>query len=103
MKDQKPFHDLFMDIADLKTSVKFLALCTELLELRADVEALSSLVSLKYDSYAVEAAMRNARTTPGYRASKADLEAKAVALKKAQDDPQARLQAMFKAKMEGKL
>ena len=103
MKDQKPLHDLFMDIVDLKTAAKFLALCTEILELRADVEALSSLVSLKYDSYAVEAAMRNVRSTPVYRANKADLVAKIAALEKADKDPQARLQAMFKAKMEGKL
>lgn len=99
----KTNYDLFMDIKDIKSSARFLMLCTELLELKADMTALSSLVALKYDSHAIEAAKETVKKEAWYTEAKQELFLKGVALKKAQDDPQARLQAMFKAKMEGKL
>ena len=95
-------YSLFMDISDLKTSARFLALCTHILELQADVEALSSLVALKYDEYAIEAAKAAVKNQDCYVEAKKELREKSEALVKAQNDPQARLQAMFKAKMEGK-
>ena len=100
---EKIDYSQFMDITNIENSARFLLLCSVILELQAQIQGLSSLVELKYDPHVVECAVKSAKNQPWYKESEVDLLNKYEALKKAQDDPRARLQAMFKAKMEGKL
>lgn len=94
----------FMDIADLQTSTRFIMLMNEIIELEVTIDALTSLVqaSNKLDSHALEVAKQFSRNKPEFAEKKKMITGCTMALKKAADDPKARLQAMLQAKMAGK-
>ena len=75
-----------LDIADIKISARLMLLVVEIVELQSDLKALESLVQMQYDSHAVDAAKNHVRQQPEY---------------KAMSDPEARLRAMFNAKIRG--
>ena len=75
-----------LDIADLKTS---------------DLKALESLVQMQYDSHAVDAAKNHVRQQPEYIEINNELKKATEAVAKAMSDPEARLRAMFNAKLRG--
>lgn len=90
-----------LDIADIKTSARLMLLVVEIVELQADLKALESLVQMQYDSHAVDAAKNHVRQQPEYTETNNELKKAAEALVKAMSDPEARLRAMFEAKMRG--
>lgn len=93
----------FLDISDLKTSTKFMVLINEIIMLQADVKALESLVNMKYDSYAVEAAKSSIWGSTEYVELRKEILKAIAAIKTASENPEEQLKAMFKAKMRGKL
>lgn len=90
-----------LDIADIKTSARLMLLVVEIVELQADLKALESLVQMQYDSHAVDAAKNHVRQQPEYMEINNELKKATEAVTKAARDPQARLRAMFEAKMRG--
>ena len=74
-----------LDIADIKTSARLMLLVIEIVELQADLKALESLVQMQYDSHAVDAAKNHVRQQPEYM----------------EINNEARLRAMFNAKIRG--
>lgn len=90
-----------LDIADIKTSARLMLLVVEIVELQADLKALESLVQRQYDSHAVDAAKNHVRQQLEYMEISNELEKATEALAKAMSDPQARLKAMFNAKLRG--
>lgn len=90
-----------LDIADIKTSARLMLLVVEIVELQADLKALESLVQMQYDSHAVDAAKNHVRQQPEYMEINNELKKDTEAVTKAARDPQARLRAMFEAKMRG--
>lgn len=90
-----------LDIADLKTSARLMLLVIEIVELQADLKALESLVQMQYDSYAVDAAKNHVRQRPEYKEINNELKKATEAVAKAMSDPEARLKAMFNAKLRG--
>lgn len=90
-----------LDIADIKTSARLMLLVVEIVELQADLKALESLVQMQYDSHAVDAAKNHARQQPEYIEINNELKKATEAVTKAMSDPEARLRAMFNAKMRG--
>lgn len=90
-----------LDITDLKTSARLMLLVIEIVELQADLKALESLVQMQYDSHAVGAAKNHVRQQPEYMEINNELKKATEAVAKAMSDPQARLRAMFEAKMRG--
>ena len=90
-----------LDIADLKTSARLMLLVIEIVELQADLKALESLVQMQYDSHAVDAVKNHVRQQPEYIEINNELKKATEAVTKASSDPQARLRAIFEAKMRG--
>lgn len=90
-----------LDIADIKTSARLMLLVIEIVKLQADLKALESLVQMQYDSHAVDAAKNHVRQQPEYMEINNELKKATEAVTKAVSDPQARLRAMFEAKMRG--
>ena len=90
-----------LDIADIKTSARLMLLVVEIVELQADLKALESLVQMQYDSHAVDAAKNHVRQQLEYMEISNEIEKATEALAKAMSDPQARLKAMFNAKIRG--
>lgn len=90
-----------LDIADIKTSARLMLLVIEIVKLQADLKALESLVQMQYDSHAVDAAKNHVRQHPEYIEINNELKKATEAVAKAMSDPQARLRAMFEAKMRG--
>lgn len=90
-----------LDIADLKTSARLMLLVIEIVELQADLKALESLVQMQYDSHAVDAVKNHVRQQPEYMEINNELKKAAEAVAKAISDPEARLRAMFNAKIRG--
>ena len=87
-----------LDIADIKTSARLMLLVVEIVELQSDLKALESLVQMQYDSHAVDAAKNHVRQQPEINN---ELKKAAEAIAKAMSDPEARLRAMFNAKLRG--
>lgn len=90
-----------LDIADIKTSARLMLLVVEIVELQADLKALESLVQMQYDSHAVDAAKNHVRQQPEYMEINNELKKATEAVAKAMSDPEARLRAMFNAKIRG--
>lgn len=90
-----------LDIADIKTSARLMLLVVEIVELQADLKALESLVQMQYDSHAVDAAKKHVRQQPEYMEINNELKKATEAVAKAMSDPEARLRAMFNAKLRG--
>lgn len=90
-----------LDIADIKTSARLMLLVVEIVELQADLKALESLVQMQYDSHAVDAVKNHVRQQPEYMEINNELKKAAEAVAKAISDPEARLRAMFNAKIRG--
>lgn len=90
-----------LDIADIKTSARLMLLVIEIVELRADLKALESLVQMQYDSHAVDAAKNHVQQQPEYIEINNELKKATEAVTKAMSDPEARLRAMFNAKIRG--
>ena len=90
-----------LDIADIKTSARLMLLVVEIVELQADLKALESLVQRQYDSHAVDAAKIHVRQQPEYIEINNELKKATEAVTKAMSDPEARLRAMFNAKIRG--
>lgn len=93
----------FLDISDLKTSAKLMVLINEIITLQADVKALESLVGMKYDSYAIDAAKSSVQGSTEYVELRKEMLKAFTAIKTASENPQEQLKAMFKAKMRGEL
>ena len=93
----------YLDIVDLPNSAKMLALVNEIVELNIKLNAMQSLVLTKFDSRAFEAACEYERNKPVNKEMIRTLQECCVSLKTAEENPQARLQAMMKAKLEGRL
>lgn len=93
----------YLNIADLDQSARMLALLNEIYFLQMQMNALVELTKIKFNSYDFDSAfMAEARKPENVSIKSAFIEC-AKAIKAAEDDPQARLKAMLKAKMEGKL
>lgn len=90
-----------LDIADIKTSARLMLLVVEIVELQADLKALESLVQMQYDSHAVDAVKNHVRQQPEYIEINNELKKATEAVVKAMSDPEARLRAMFNAKLRG--
>lgn len=90
-----------LDIADIKTSARLMLLVIEIVELQSDLKALESLVQMQYDSHAVDAAKNHVRQQPEYIEINNELKKATEAVAKAMSDPEARLRAMFNAKLRG--
>lgn len=90
-----------LDIADIKTSARLMLLVVEIVELQADLKALESLVQRQYDSHAVDDAKNHVRQQPEYIEINNELKKATEAVTKAMSDPEARLRAMFNAKIRG--
>lgn len=88
-----------LDIADIKTSARLMLLVVEIVELQADLKALESLVQMQYDSHAVDVAKNHVRQQPEYMEINNELKKATEAVTKAMSDPEARLRAMFNAKI----
>lgn len=93
----------YLDIADLSNSAKMLALVNEIVELNIKLNAMQSLLLTKFDSRAFEAACEYERNKPANKELVNTLKECCVALNAAEQNPQARLRAMMKAKLEGRL
>lgn len=92
-----------LNIADLDQSARMLSILNEIYFLQMQVNALIELTKIKFNSYDFDSAfLAEARKPENVDVKNAIMEC-AKAIKAAEDDPQARLKAMFKAKMEGKL
>lgn len=93
----------YLNIADLDQSARMLSLLNEIYFLQLQVNALVELTKIKFNTYDFECAFQaEARKPENVDVKNAMMEC-AKAIKAAEADPQARLKAMFKAKMEGKL
>lgn len=80
-----------------------LSLLNEIYFLQMQVNALIELTKIKFNSYDFDSAfLAEARKPENVNIKNALMEC-AKAIKMADEDPQARLKAMFKAKMEGRL
>lgn len=95
---------LFLSISDLQLSAKFITLIHDQVELEIKIDALTQLVqaSGKLDSHALAVAEQYSRTKPEFIQKEKVLLECGKAIKAACENPQARLQAMIKAKMEGR-
>lgn len=93
----------YLDIVDLSNSAKMLALVNEIVELNIKLNAMQSLVLTKFDSRAFAAAYEYERNKPANQEMIRTLQECCVSLKAAEENPQARLKAMMKAKLEGRL
>lgn len=92
-----------LNIADLDQSVRMLSMLNEIYFLQMQVNALIELTKIKFNSYDFDSAfLAEARKPENVNIKNALMEC-AKAIKMADEDPQARLKAMFKAKMEGRL
>lgn len=92
-----------LNIADLDQSARMLSLLNEIYFLQMQVNALIELTKIKFNSYDFDSAfLAEARKPENVNIKNALMEC-VEAIKMADEDPQARLKAMFKAKMEGKL
>ncbi len=92
-----------LDIADIKTSARLMLLVIQIVELQTDLKALESLLQIQYDSYALDAAKSHVRQQPEYIEISNEIGKAIEAIKKAGSDPQARLRAMFNAKLHGEM
>ena len=93
----------FMDIADLERSRQNLNILHLLVAQEVEIRTLKSLLSTKMDTYAFDCAKRIVVQDPEIDMMCKELSQAAEALKAAAENPQARLQAMMKAKLEGRL
>ena len=93
----------YLNIADLDQSARMLSLLNEIYLLQLQVNALVELTKIKFNTYDFECAFQAEARKPENVDVKNAMMKCAKAIKTAENDPQARLKAMFKAKMEGKL
>lgn len=93
----------YLNIVDLDQSARMLSMLNEIYLLQMQVKALIKLTEIKFNSYDFEYAFKAEASKPENIETKNTLMECAKVIKMAEEDPQARLKAMLKAKMEGKL
>lgn len=93
-----------LDITDLRSSIINFTLLNEILILNEKVDALTEIIMAHklIDPLGLDVVMTNVSNKPEYQSIHAELVRASAAILAAQSDPKARLQAMFKAKMEGR-
>lgn len=93
----------YLNIADLDQSTRMLSMLSKIHLLQMQVNALIELTKIKFNTYDFECAFQAEARKPENIETQNAITECAKAIKMADEDPEARLRAMFKAKMEGKL
>lgn len=94
---------IFMDIKDLRKSAGFLRILFFMVQQEIEIRTLKALLTTKTDSYAYESAKNFVAQDPELNEMLYAINEHIKGLDKVADNPQERLRAMFKAKLEGRL
>ena len=92
----------YLNIADLDQSTRMLSMLSKIHLLQMQVNALIELTKIKFNTYDFECAFQAEVRKPENIETQNAITECAKAIKMADEDPQARLRAMFKAKAEGR-
>ena len=103
MKFTKDDLQIFMDIKDLQKSAGFMRILFFMIQQEVEIRTLKAVLTAKKDSHAYECAEIFVSQDPELKEMLSAIEEHMDVLNAAASDPQARLKAMLKAKMEGRL
>lgn len=94
-----------LDISDLRSSLINLTLFSLIVELNEKVEVLTEIIKANkmIDPIGLDVVRDSISNKPEYKNIRNEIEECLLAINEAQNNPDLRLKAMFKAKMEGRI